>query len=305
MSKLCASEIRTGPNGANFEFTGEDGDLTNINIGAVRVLARKLAERAGQRTGTLDAEGSRAYQQLASMIKRYQNTGRPYEEIYDVIVDEFQGVGIITPGTVGEVFMGCIRSSGCGTSECNPACINSILQNPDNVGKSCQVNVYSADSKGDLQLMGSRIHNSTVAHVYIQHNMIITDKMVRDLKQAGITQVVIYSVQPDGVCLPLHDGRTVGINEVAGNGQNGGRKGGCRWGNCGGNTSDVTSGEESSSWSWWWWAIVAIIIVVIIVIIIVLLIAFALRNSAKKGQADPDGCSNFQRHCATMYSRIC
>jgi hypothetical protein len=133
MSKLCATELRTSPNGANFEFTGDDGDLTSMNIDHIRELARKLADRSGQRVNALDAEGSRAYEQLSTILQRYRDTGQPYQEIYEVIITEFANVTAINPGTVADKFLSCHRSTGCGANECNPACINSIMKRPGDV----------------------------------------------------------------------------------------------------------------------------------------------------------------------------
>lgn len=298
MSKLCSSELRTGPLGGNFEFTGEHGELANINISAVRVLARKLADRAGQNVVKLDAEGNEAYQQLSHMIKRYQNTGRPYQEIYDAIIEEFAGVTNIGRGTVAEVFLSCSRSSGCGSRMCNPACMNSLLRPPEDVGKPCDVNTFSIDERNNLSIVGARVHNSSTASIYIQHNGQMTEKIIAELRRSGISQVTIYRIESNGVCSPMYEGRTMNLNDVLG-GKKSKRK--CLWGNC-----ESMSAEEDTSGMWYWiWAIIVLIIFIIIVVLIVILVAWLMRKSAKNANENPTSCTSFQRGCAKVYNKIC
>lgn len=306
MSKLCATELRTGPNGSNYQYTRGDGDITDININAVRELARRLAERSGQRIGSLDSEGERAYRQLSDIIKRYQTAGRPYHEIYDVIIAEFSTVAVINPGTVGEVFMGCARSSGCGSNECNPACINSILRRPEDINKPCAVNVFRLDEKGQLTNIGTRVPNSSTAYIYLDSKAAMTNKICEELKRAGISQVAVYRVD-NGACMAMFEGQVIPIGEVTS--RHGGRKGGCKWGNCGGNNinngvNDVTN-EATGGMSAWWWLVIAIIAIIIFVVIIALIVAWVVRSSAKKAAASPDTCSGFQQKCANVYNRIC
>jgi hypothetical protein len=300
MSKLCATELRTSPNGANFEFTGDDGDLTSMNIDHIRELARKLADRSGQRVNALDAEGSRAYEQLSTILQRYRDTGQPYQEIYEVIITEFANVTAINPGTVADKFLSCHRSTGCGANECNPACINSIMKRPGDVGKHCSVNVYSLEG-GQLTLQGARVHNSSTAVIYIYGKGEFTKKLAEELKRSGINQISIYRVD-NGACTPLFNGQTVPIDDVVKGGNKGGRR--CLW-NCGdnGNQSDSAS---SGSWGWKWiWLIVAIIIAIIVILIIVFAAIWLIRKSAMAANSNPETCTNFQQRCASIYNRVC
>lgn len=85
----------------------------NINTDRVRVLAAALSLKSNHRINSLDAITRAEYYELIAIIGKYQPYSNAYEPIYNVIMEEFRLVTVVTPGTIAEAIKGTSDSCGC------------------------------------------------------------------------------------------------------------------------------------------------------------------------------------------------
>jgi hypothetical protein len=254
MGKLNPSVMRSAGDRVEYDFSGEDGSETRLNMNQLRSMAKTMAANASLKIELLSGNLRLEYDKLVKMISVYRNYGNPYQGIYDVIVDAFSSVTSIIPGTVGETFMGCVRASDtCGTPECNLSCYNAALKPPGGQ-KLCAYNILKLDAQGNLTVVSST--KSASAHIYLETaNTKLSDVNISKIEAMGINQVRLFTLSPTGICTPITKGPDfVKINQVN------------------------VYNRSYSGWWWLWW-ILAIIVIIIIIIVIVVIIAAATRGS--------------------------
>ena len=286
----------------NYHYTNGSGNPTHVNTNRVRALAAALALKSNNRIDTLDPTTRAEYDELIAIINKYQPYPSAYEPIYNAIIEEFRLVTVATPGTIAAAIKGGDLSGTCGSQECNPMFINSVLKNPAFMNRVCDKSVLEINDAGILTVAG-RNHTSNTANVFLESaNTKFTADHTRQIKNMGISNVVVYAKNVDGGCVPMHDGKTVNVDTVVVNG--------------GGNTTVVGGFFNRSRFSnglgnggnrWWWWliGIIFLILIIVAIILIIWLIVRAVKSKKKVDEVEDDcgrvkKCINYAKSACGM-----
>lgn len=285
--------------GGNEVGTNDDDYLVSKGTNTIKIsksnLRRTLIELHPYSQVNIKDLPVDAKNKLNSIVNVYTvlyGTGAVYNTVIDDVVEIFNDVDVIIPGTLAAFLVGCHRETGHNWPQgCDPACASSLPPPIDTPGyAACKDGVLIYSDQGLRRLNNMK---STQVYIYITHNESFTGFLpseIDQLRDEGVQSCMLVSGAKKDITrypgantygnvsefipidnLPVKGGSKAifPASSASGNSPNTNSKDT--------NTNTTITKDTTTSSINWWYVGIGIAIIVLIIIIILLIFYFSRR----------------------------
>lgn len=232
---------------------GPGGKQVNIDYEGIRRKVRLLASNANVKLDEATPDVKNTYNDILGIYNNFGSYGNinSYPQLWNIVEEEFRGVGFTPLGTIGQLIAGCTGSAKADVG-CSISCLTAAVKPPSLAPCPNKVLYFDANNNNPDILSNA---DSKKAIVYVRNNgkgQPLTSAQANKIRELGVTEVIVNNINADGTVIPYN------TNMI--------------------NINNFSTCWYSSPWIW----MLGIIVLIIIIVLIVALIWLALKSSRSK-----------------------
>jgi hypothetical protein len=148
----------------------------------------------------LEGEQKEKFSKIMGAVEMLYKTGKLYDLIHKDILDIYDDVKIVIPGTIAAYFIGCSSNDNfAGPMGCNPKCAASLVPGGKDHGEySCDDLVLMYENDGNFSSLNQKISKHVYIHIGDINFKGFTEDNIKELINADITSVTLVHGKTDG-----------------------------------------------------------------------------------------------------------